>query len=115
MEMNTRLTVNEEIPQILSKYGTLTYRQLYYFMKPAKVVNAETKERKIKSIEKYVESYKKGEISCTPGVCWMSNTSFCQEMIDSEWAMIDLLKHANETDLPISEGLQNSFCLERPE
>lgn len=112
--MNQRVSVNEEIPALLRKYGTLTVEQLYYFMKSPKVVTAETKAKKLESMSKYIAGCKNRGISSQGAICWDSSTQCNLGMIDCVWTMIDMLC---DKDAPYNnhEVLQNSFRLELPE
>lgn len=112
--MDQRLSVNEEIPALLGKYGTLTVEQLCYFMKSPKIVTEETKAKKIQSMSKYITGCKNRGISSQGAICWDSRTQCNLGMIDCVWVMIDMLCDKKDPRNN-HEILQNSFRLELPE
>ena len=114
MVLNNNQSVNSEVLSVLSKFGCLTYSQIYYFLKPPKTVNEEAKVKKIQSIEKIINYIKDGSVGHNQYAGWTSEMQYSQEMIDCIWAMIDMMKSGNDSN-QMYDKLQNSFKLEKPE
>lgn len=113
MKLHNNTTDGEAARKAVITFGTLLEIQLPYFIPETEFIRDKNAgDSHITAICKYLS--KSRTATYENGIITLANRETDQHMIDSVWAMIDVLT-GPDTTIPVSKAISNSFALQSPE
>ena len=113
MKLRNNTTDGEAARKAILTYGTLLEKQLSYFIpEPTFERNEESESSHVTAICKYLSKSKIASYEC--GVITLTGHEADQHMIDSVWAMIDVLSTPDNT-VSVNKAINSAFALRSPE